>query len=295
AVVAGRLPAGARSLVALLDLCLGAVAGIRVPTGEQLVELLAVDPGALRLPIRSLRSADLRAFVPLEPEPSQIVEHPAERFLGDPRGVGVLDPQDEDPVVVTRPQPGEQRRPDVPDVQRSARRGREPAPDGHGPTTGFARVPIPSTSTSTTSPSAMGPTPSGVPVSTTSPGSNVMKVVTYSSSAAMPNTMSSVEARCTTSPFSRVSTAMPAGSTSVWTQGPSGADPSKPFARVHWSSGRCRLRSVTSFAQVNPRMYREASSARTPRASLPITAVDGLRNRSGSSGTVPPNSAACAS
>ena len=93
----------------------------------------------------------------------------------------------------------------------------------------------------------------------------------YSSSVATPKTMSSVEPRWTTSPFSRVSIDTPVGSTAVSIHGPSGHEPSKPFARVHWSSARCRLRSVTSFAHVNPRMYRDASSARTLRASRPIT------------------------
>jgi hypothetical protein len=40
--------------------------------------------------------------------------------------------------------------------------------------TGFLRMPIPETSTSTQSPRLMAPTPSGVPVDTTSPGSKVM-------------------------------------------------------------------------------------------------------------------------
>ena len=41
-------------------------------------------------------------------------------------------------------------------------------------TTGFRRTPTPSTSISTVSPAWMGPTPSGVPVVTTSPGSSVI-------------------------------------------------------------------------------------------------------------------------
>jgi hypothetical protein len=130
---------------------------------------------------------------------------------------------------------------------------------------------MPSTSTSTTSPCSILPTPSGVPVSKTSPGSSVMNAVMYSIRVATPNTMSSVLPCWTTSPFRRVSTTTPVGSTSVSIHGPSGHEPSKPFARVHWSSLFCSERSVTSFAQVNPRMYREASSARTSRAMRPIT------------------------
>jgi hypothetical protein len=40
--------------------------------------------------------------------------------------------------------------------------------------TGFRSTPMPSTSTSTTSPGWSGPTPAGVPVMITSPGSSVM-------------------------------------------------------------------------------------------------------------------------
>ena len=142
----------------------------------------------------------------------------------------------------------------------------------------------------------------------------------YSISVATPNTMSAVLARWTTSPFNRVSTTASVGSTDVSIHGPSGHDPSKPFARAHWSSVRWRSRSVTSFAHVKPRMNRDASSARTLRAEAadhdgelalvvrpivligsnrigspgPITAVEGFRNSSGSSGTSIPNSAACA-
>ena len=44
----------------------------------------------------------------------------------------------------------------------------------HGATTGLRKVPTPSTTTSTTSPACRGPTPDGVPVEMTSPGSSVI-------------------------------------------------------------------------------------------------------------------------
>ena len=49
------------------------------------------------------------------------------------------------------------------------------------------------------------PTPSGVPVMITSPGSSVMNSVTNSMMVATPNTMSEVLADWRTSPFTRVS------------------------------------------------------------------------------------------
>ncbi len=60
-----------------------------------------------------------------------------------------------------------------------------------------------------------------------------MNSVMYSISSAMPKTMSDVCAACTISPFRRVSSRMSFGSSSVSTHGPSGHDPSNPFARAH--------------------------------------------------------------
>ena len=98
-----------------------------------------------------------------------------------------------------------------------------------------------------------------------------MNTVMYSISVATPKTISAVDACWRMSPFRRVRRTASLGSRSVSIQGPRGADPSNPFARAHWSSVFCRSRSVTSLAHVYPRMYLNASSARTPRASRPIT------------------------
>ena len=47
-----------------------------------------------------------------------------------------------------------------------------------------------------------------------------------------------------------ISTATSVGSNSVSIHGPSGQNPSNPFARVHWPSFLCRSRAVTSFPHV---------------------------------------------
>ena len=60
-----------------------------------------------------------------------------------------------------------------------------------------------------------------------------MNDVMYSNSVAIPKTMSVVDARCRVSPFSRVCTMTSFGSTLVSIHGPSGQDPSNPFARAH--------------------------------------------------------------
>jgi hypothetical protein len=104
--------------------------------------------------------------------------------------------------------------------------------------------------TDTSSPSVSGPTPSGVPVSSTSPGSSVITELTYSTSDGTSHNSSDVRACCRTSPFTVVVMPRSDGSVPVSIQGPSGQNVSNPFARVHWPSLSCRSRAVTSFAQV---------------------------------------------
>ena len=112
---------------------------------------------------------------------------------------------------------------------------------------------MPSTVTDTESPGCIGPTPSGVPVRTTSPGSRVVNAVMCSISRGMSKTRSAVRASCFTSPLSRVVIARFAASSRprwVEIQGPSGQNVSKPLARFHCRSLACRSRAVTSFAMV---------------------------------------------
>ncbi len=212
-----------RGLPALVELLGGAVAAVGVALGQQPLGVLAVDVEPLGLPVRPVRAADVGALVPVEAEPPQVLEHARDGLLGHAARVGVLDAQHERAAVVAREQPREQRAAHVADVHRAAR---APARTGSGRVTsrtGFASVPTPSTSTSTTSPAASLPTPSGVPVSRTSPGSSVMNAVMYSISVATPKTMSESCAPAggsRRSAGSRTSTSF--GSRSVSIHGPSG-------------------------------------------------------------------------
>ena len=135
------------------------------------------------------------------------------RLLGDAAGVGVLDAQHERAPVVPGEQPAEQRGPRVPHVDRSGRRGSEPAADGvrhlrhHGVRERADALDLDLDDVAV----ASRPTPSGVPVNRTSPGRSVMNSVMYSISSATPNTMSDVCAACRISPFRRVSRRMSFG------------------------------------------------------------------------------------
>ena len=63
-------------------------------------EVALVDFRALALKIRAEISADVRAFVPIQPEPAQAFINGRRGFLGVALGVGVLDAQDQRAAVM---------------------------------------------------------------------------------------------------------------------------------------------------------------------------------------------------
>src|SRR5436190_24176940 len=71
----------------------------------------------LRLAVRPPRSADVRAFVPVEAEPAQIPQNARFRLDGRALGVGVLDAEDECAAAPAREQPVEEGRTHAADVQ----------------------------------------------------------------------------------------------------------------------------------------------------------------------------------
>ena len=72
-----------------------AEAGIGVAGLLQLLERSCVGVEALRLQVRAVRAADLRALVPVEAEPAHGPDDEVDVFLGGALGVGILDAQDE--------------------------------------------------------------------------------------------------------------------------------------------------------------------------------------------------------
>src|SRR5207247_8068485 len=144
----------------------------------------------------------------------------------DARAVGVIDAEDEDAAVMPCEEPVEERGARVPDVERSGRRRREPNADLRrdgrhvAATIGFDRTPIPAMSTSTESPGSIGPTPAGVPVMITSPGSRVITRETNDTKAGGSKMRFFVFDRCFGSPLSRTSRSKPMASMSVSIHGP---------------------------------------------------------------------------
>ena len=135
----------------------------------------------------------------------------------------------------------------------------------------------------------------------------------------MPKVIWLARARWRSRPFTRHTTSSSVrrfGSTGT-TRGPTGQNVSNPLARAHCSSRRWMSRAVTSLTQVIPAIAARACAS-VPRRSRvpittpisaskstcadsggstigspsPITAVGGLKNKSGRSGTAFPSSAA---
>ena len=107
---------------------------------------LGVDVPPLALPVRSVRTADQRAFVPVQTQPLQRVDDRLVGLLGIPGRVGVLDPEDQAAAVVTGERPVEQCGAGQPDMRGAGRVTGRSAPErtgtcragwrdlGHGPT-----------------------------------------------------------------------------------------------------------------------------------------------------------------
>ncbi len=78
------------------------------PLSKQLLRRRAVAIETLRLEIRRVRAADLRALVPVDPQPAQAVENPGDQFGLRPFDVGVFNTQDERAAMAPRIEPVEQ-------------------------------------------------------------------------------------------------------------------------------------------------------------------------------------------
>ena len=119
---------------------------------------------------------------------------------------------------------------------------------------------MPSIDTVTTSPSASStggsrkiPTPPGVPVAITSPGSSVNAIEQWLMIAATPKYICAVLACCRTSPLTRHSISSACGSgisSAVTSAGPIGQNVSSDLPRVHWPSPNWMSRADTSLRQV---------------------------------------------
>ena len=127
-------PAAARDIGALRGLGLGAlglsllgprIVAVGEAAREELLDRGLVERQTLGLVVGGVRTADLGALVPVDPQPAEAVEDRRQRVGEVPLRVGVVDPQDELPAVVAREEPVEERRAHPADVQVAGGRGGE--------------------------------------------------------------------------------------------------------------------------------------------------------------------------
>ncbi len=136
----GQLPAGtvvpdqpalALGLAGLLHLPGLAVAAISGAFPQQLARRRLVTLRPLGLAIRAVRPSHVRPLVPLKPQPEHVLDDAPDGLLGGTGVVGILDTQDEDPVVGPGQQVIVERGASAPDVQVSSRTRSEPQSQGH--------------------------------------------------------------------------------------------------------------------------------------------------------------------
>ena len=125
AVVLRRSAGREIGLAVGVELLRRAEAVVRVIARQQLVGVRRVEMQPLGLAIGTVRAADVRPLVPVEPEPAQVLEDALLRLARRSLGVGVLDAEDERAVLAVRQQPVEERRARVADVQLAGRAGSE--------------------------------------------------------------------------------------------------------------------------------------------------------------------------
>jgi hypothetical protein len=130
AVVAHEQPLSALLVAHGLEALGRAEAPVRRARRQQRLDVMLVDLGALALPVRPARPADVRALVPLQPHPVQRAQDGRLGLGRRPRAVGVLDAQDELAAVLLGERVVEER--DVGRAHVRIARGRRSDADLHG-------------------------------------------------------------------------------------------------------------------------------------------------------------------
>src|SRR5262249_18554364 len=102
--------------------------------GQEFVDGLLIARSPLRLIIGRVRPAHVRAFVPIDAEPTEAVQDWGQRLFDVSLRVRVVDPQNELAAVPACEEPVEKRRAHAANVQIARWAGGETSPDGarHG-------------------------------------------------------------------------------------------------------------------------------------------------------------------
>ncbi len=131
-VIAGRLLVGHLLGAQCIQTLTGTETAEGVPLLNQLLAMLMIDGAALTLTVRTVGTADVRTFIPLQPKPAQRVEN---LLLGGSAGahlVGIFDTQDKLAAVLAGKALIEQRNVGGADVRITGRGRRNAGTNSHG-------------------------------------------------------------------------------------------------------------------------------------------------------------------
>src|SRR5262245_66011891 len=117
-----------RGLSILVELLSRTEAVVRMPLRHELDRVRTIDMQTFALTIGTLLAADVDPFGPIEPHPSEIVDHRELRFARGALDVGVLDAHDERAALAACEQPVEECSAGVADVKLSGGTGSETKP-----------------------------------------------------------------------------------------------------------------------------------------------------------------------
>ncbi len=109
----------------LIQALAAAEARERMALADQLVRVLLVDLAALALPVRAMRTANVRTLVPFDAQPAQRIVDLLLGFTGRAHLIGILDAQDELAAVLSGEAQVEQRDVGSTDVGIAGRRWRD--------------------------------------------------------------------------------------------------------------------------------------------------------------------------
>ncbi len=110
-------PGRPRRFAVPVELFLRAVAGVGPVLVEETLDVRPVQAIALGLPVGSRVPSDLRAFVPVEPQPPEVAEDRCNASLGRPGGIRILEAKHERPALPAGEKPVEEGRAHVAEVK----------------------------------------------------------------------------------------------------------------------------------------------------------------------------------
>src|SRR5487761_2229426 len=86
-----------------------AEAAIGVTASDHLIRIAQVQVAALCLEVGAVRAANLRAFINLQPQPFESLDHRLDRAWYSSCGISILDAQQKLPAEMARQQPAKER------------------------------------------------------------------------------------------------------------------------------------------------------------------------------------------